>query len=223
MRSVLAVGLSVLAAGASAQERVVPSKGVFLVAEGEIDGGPFYQSVVLLLTHDAEGTLGVILNRRTKIPLSEVRPDLAADEPEPRLYFGGPVGLEGLLVLFRSDTAVEDAQWVMDDLYYSGSPAVLEALLEDEERKDEPRLFIGHSGWAPGQLESELRRGSWDVVRADVASVFGPDSESLWERLTMSDRIYARSRRLAPHGSPWVQRRAPENTVSGAPLPASRP
>jgi hypothetical protein len=81
---------------------VVPAPGVFLVAKPSIDGGPFRQSVVLLLAHGGEGTLGVIVNRATDIPLSKVLSELDADAmgdpPEPR-----PRGLDGLVFLFKSD------------------------------------------------------------------------------------------------------------------------
>ncbi len=192
MRPLVVLVLIALATGASAQERVMPARGVFLVAEPSIEGGPFYESVVLVLAHGKEGTLGLILNRRTRIPFSEVMPELDVGELSQELYFGGPVGLEGLLVLFRSETPPDDAETVMEGVYYSGDRNVLEKLLKGEEPSDEFRLFIGHSGWAAGQLDAELLRGSWDVLRADVSTVFRTEPESLWELLSMSGRIFAR-------------------------------
>ena len=177
MRALVALALAALAAGASAQERVRPTTGVFLVARDEIRGGPFHESVVLLLDHGDEGTLGLILNRTTRMPLSEVVPDLEAGDPPRKLYFGGPVGLEGLLVLFRSKAPPDGVETVMDDIHYSGDRDVLEGLLKGEQQSDELRLFVGHSGWGAGQLDGELLRGSWDVVRADGAAVFPSDLE----------------------------------------------
>jgi putative transcriptional regulator len=186
-----------LAAGASAQEPLEPAKGVFLVARPMIEAGPFFQSVVLLLSHGEEGTLGVILNRATRVSLSEALPDLDLDAPSHTLYFGGPVALEGLLVLFRSVVPPENAQAVMEDVHFSGDPNVLEKLVKEDLQSDELRIFIGHSGWAPGQLDAELLRGVWDVMRADAFTVFQTEPELLWRYLTMSDRTYARAPRAS--------------------------
>jgi putative transcriptional regulator len=199
MRSLVALALVTLAPGVSAPEDLDPAPGVFLVAESTVEGGPFYESVVLVLSHDAEGTLGVIVNRATRMPLSEALPDLDVGETSHKLYFGGPVALEGLLMLFRSEAPPENVETVMDGVYYSGERSVLEKLLEQEMRSDELRLFIGHSGWSPGQLEAELRRGTWYVRRADPATVFHADPERIWEDLSMSGRTYARSPRPPRH------------------------
>jgi putative transcriptional regulator len=195
MRPLFVLVLVTLASGASAQGDVKPAPGVFLVAEPAVEGGPFYESVVLLLSHDEDGTLGVIVNRVTRMPLSEALPDLDAGEPSPPLYFGGPVGLEGLLILFRSDVPPPNADAVMEDVYYSGDRNVLEELIKEKKQGGEVRLFVGHSGWAAGQLDAELRRGTWHVRRADASTVFHPEPERLWEDLSMSGRTYARSSR----------------------------
>ena len=189
--------LVVLAAGANAQEPVKPAKGVFLVARPTIDGGPFFESVVLLLSHGEDGTLGLILNRATRVSLSEALPGLDEGANPHTLYFGGPVALEGLLVLFRSVVPPENAEAVMEDVHFSGDRDVLAKLVSEDRQTDELRIFIGHSGWAPGQLDAELLRGAWDVMRADAFTVFQTEPELLWEHLTMSGRTYARAPRAS--------------------------
>ena len=189
--------LFVLLPGSSArgQKKVAPAKGVFLVAKSEIEGGPFYQSVVLLIAHGDEGTLGLIVNRTTDIPLSEALPELGRATSH-ELYFGGPVALSGLLFLFRSAEQpehVDEADHVMEDVYYSGDRVLLEELMKVDKNRDELHLFIGHSGWAPGQLDAELVRGSWDVVRADAFTVFGKDPATMWDELSKDNRVIARS------------------------------
>ena len=202
MTSPVLVALSIVILGARATEKetVAPAQGVFLVSKSEIEGGPFYQSVVLLLAHSDKGTLGLIVNRLTEIPLAEALPGLGG-ETSHELYFGGPVELSGLLYLFRSDKPQEDAEHVMGNVYYSGDRKLLEELMEPEkkptENKVELHLFIGHSGWAPGQLDAELVRGSWDVVRADAFTVFGKDPATMWDELSKDSRVIARSSR------PW--------------------
>lgn len=201
----VAVALSIVLLGARApgppgQDKLAPAQGSFLVSKGEIEGGPFYQSVVLLLAHSDKGTLGLIVNRKTEIPLREALPGLAR-ETSHELYFGGPVELSGLLYLFRSGEPQEDADHVMGNVYYSGDRELLEELMESDKtpalKNDELHLFVGHSGWAPGQLDGELVRGSWDVVRADAFTVFGKDPATMWDELSKDNRVIARSSR------PW--------------------
>ena len=194
MRALL-IGLALIAglpSASSAQSRVRPAKGVFLVAKRSIDRGPFFHSVVLLLSHGEGGTLGLIVNRATEVPLSEALPDLGDEGGSHELYFGGPVGLEGLLFLFRSDDAPESAEGVMENVYFSGDRDILDEIMEVEKGPDELRLFLGHAGWAPRQLDNELLRGDWDVVRADAFTVFGKDPNTMWEELSKDGRVTAR-------------------------------
>ena len=163
---------------------VAPAPGVFLVAKPSIDGGPFWHSVVLLLAHDEQGTLGVIVNRATEIPLSKVLSELDADETgDPALNFGGPVALDGLVFVFKSDDPPEDVRSVMGDVYYSGDRKLLETLLKKKEGRDRLKLYLGHSGWSPGQLQGEILRGSWILVPADAFTVFQKSPEAIWPEL----------------------------------------
>ena len=178
--------LLILSALALAQppRAVAPAPGVFLVAKPSIDGGPFRQSVVLLLAHGGEGTLGVIINRATEIPLSRVLSELDADETgDPSLNFGGPVALDGLMFLFESDDPPADAKIVMSDVYFSGDRDLLETLLKKKEGRDRVKLYLGHAGWAPGQLQGEIARGSWTLIPADAFTVFQKSPEAIWPEL----------------------------------------
>jgi putative transcriptional regulator len=178
----------VFATAASVQPApaVAPAPGVFLVAKPSIDGGPFHQSVVLLLAHGAEGTLGVIVNRATEIPLSTVLEGLegldASERGDPPVNFGGPVALDGLMFLFQSDAPPENGKGVMDGVYFSGERKVLEKLLKKKETR--LKLYLGHAGWGPGQLQGEIVRGSWTLVRADAFTVFQKSPEAIWPELS---------------------------------------
>jgi putative transcriptional regulator len=163
---------------------VLPAPGVFLVAKPSIDGGPFRHSVVLLLAHGDEGTLGIIVNRATEIPLSTVLAELDADETgDPALNFGGPVALDGLMFLFKSDDPPADVSSVMGGVYYSGDRKLLEKLLKRKEGRDRLKLYLGHAGWSPGQLQGEILRGSWTLVPADAFTVFQKSPDAIWPEL----------------------------------------
>ncbi|MEE8349676.1 MAG: YqgE/AlgH family protein [Acidobacteriota bacterium] len=167
------------------QKSVTPEKGVFLVASSDLTDPNFRHSVVLLLSHGEDGTLGLILNRVLPIPLSEVLPDVEGSDRESKgLFFGGPVGLNGLLFLIRSDTLPELATQVMEEVYFSGDRELLQELLQQDQDSHTLRVYVGRAGWAPGQLAEEIAEGSWGLVQGDPETVFEKDSDDIWRDLT---------------------------------------
>jgi putative transcriptional regulator len=163
---------------------LAPEKGIFLVAKPDMQDPRFQRTVVLLLAHSDKGTLGVIINRPTEILLSRVLPDLqvpAADEHA--LFFGGPVGMDMLIFLMRSNAPPKHGSHVMTDVYYSADRETLEELLKKQKDKHELRMYLGHSGWAPGQLAAEIARGDWLLARASSVTVFQKDLHTIWPEL----------------------------------------
>ena len=161
-------------------QAVQPGKGVFLVAKQGMLDPRFRRSVVLLVAHGPAGTLGVIVNRVTDVSLEDVQPQLEKPGGKARLYYGGPVGLDTLMFLIRSEEPLEETTNVMGDVYFGGDKTTLERLLEEERGSHQLRLFVGHSGWAPGQLDSELDRGDWRLFRANAFTVFEKRLDSIW-------------------------------------------
>ena len=105
-------------------------KGVLLVASPSLDDPNFRESVVLVVEHGPEGTVGLILNRSTKVLLSEVLPDLTVLKGTSyRLFAGGPVEPTGLLLLFRLKEPPSDARSVFDGVYVGGTLKVLERII----------------------------------------------------------------------------------------------
>jgi putative transcriptional regulator len=163
---------------------LTPQKGVFLVAKPGMVDPRFQRTVVLLLAHSDKGTLGLIINRPTEVPLSRVLPDLEAPDAERHaLFFGGPVGMDMLIFLLRGAAPPEHARHVMTDVYYSADRDTLEQLLVKRKARSELRMYIGHSGWGPGQLGAEIARGDWLLVRADSETVFEKDLQTIWPQL----------------------------------------
>ena len=180
--SALMVSASVLSdQWAPVQEEIEPSKGVFLVANPGLPDPRFRRTVVLLLAHGEDGTMGLIVNKATDIPVSEVLPGLDGSRHKSHvLFFGGPVALNGIIFLTRSGTPPKGTSHVMEDVYFSGDRKVLQHLLGEKKCADELRLYGGHSGWAPGQLDSEIERGNWRLVRADAYTVFERNPNTAW-------------------------------------------
>jgi len=161
-----------------------PEGGMFLVARRALEDSHFGQSVVYLVEHGEDGTLGLIVNRASDISLSEAVPDLEDEQATAHaLYYGGPVGLPMILMLVRSESPTEGMEHVADDVYISSDRRVLDELLATKKPSSKVRFYIGHSGWAAGQLDFELKRDSWHVMPADTDAIFSGNTDSLWNRL----------------------------------------
>jgi len=166
------------------QQALVPEKGIFLVATAGMQDPRFRRSVVLLLEHGENGTLGLIVNKVTEISLPQVLPDLKESAQESNLlFFGGPVGLDGILFLTRNAEPPERAEHVMEDVYYSGDRDLLKEFLKQNKGAGELRVFLGNSGWSPGQLAAEIAEGAWRLVRGDSDTLFERDLDDLWPDL----------------------------------------
>ena len=133
-------------------------KGVFLIAKPALRDPNFRQTVVLLCEHGPEGALGVVVNRPTEMNITEVLPQVPVIEGQAhRVFAGGPVQTNSLLILYRLPQEVEGTHPVLDGVYLGGNMETLERILESPPRHETFRAFMGYSGWAPGQLETELK------------------------------------------------------------------
>jgi putative transcriptional regulator len=161
-----------------------PMKSILLVARKNLPDPYFRDSVVLVTRSGGLAPVGVIVNRPTDVPLSRVFSDIerlrSRDET---LYFGGPVMPEQLVVVFRASDPPSAAIEVLEGVYMSLSGELLRELLGRENPVDGLRVFAGHAGWAPGQLESEIARGDWHLVTADARMVLEMKPERLWQEL----------------------------------------
>lgn len=173
-----------LAAGppAAAQQRDPPN-GVFLVAKPGLLDPNFRQTVVLVTQAPDFSTVGVILNRPTRLTLQQILPEeFPSSGYRDPVFFGGPVMREALVAVFLADTApAAPAFHVLKDVYLTMHPDNLRLLLADGARRF--RLYAGFAGWAPRQLESEFQREGWYVLPADVETIFRSDMEGVWQEL----------------------------------------
>jgi putative transcriptional regulator len=166
-----------------AEQEFAPSsvkKGVLLVASPSLADLNFTQTVLLILEHGRSGTIGLILNRPTEVLVSEVLRDLPMlKQTSHRLFSGGPVERTQLVLLFRLRQIVPDARHIVNGIYV-GTPRVLERVIGSPESNEAFRAFAGFAGWAPGQLEYEMRQGSWGVLSSSAFDIFSKDSKTLW-------------------------------------------
>lgn len=168
---------------------------IFLVAGRELMDPNFHQAVVLVTrSAGSAGPMGVVINRPTDMDLSKALSNLKGIEKvDGKVFFGGPVARGVVVFLFRSAEPRKDAVAVMDGVYMSFDRDLLAELLARDKPMDGLRVYAGHAGWAPGQLESEVARGFWTSARADARSIFDAKPESLWPELQRrAARITAR-------------------------------
>jgi putative transcriptional regulator len=170
--------------------------GLFLYAAPGVKDSRFAESVVLLVQHGPEGSMGLVVNRPTDMPLHEALVKVeGARGSGLRVYWGGPVQPEAILALVRSSSPSPGAQTVLADVHLTGDLADVRAALSGEDPAGRLRVFTGCAGWTAGQLPAEVRAGVWVLDQADAASVFTPDPSTLWLRIhDILKRLEARDR-----------------------------
>ena len=188
----LAAGLCVLVGASAAPEgrevaQLRPgalrelATGKVLIASRALGDPNFVQTVVLLADHNEQGSMGVVINRRSEIPVSSVFPHLARTW-KAAIFIGGPVAPTGILALLRASTPPPDSRPVVADLHVITTREPLETLVRQGPGLTHFRLYAGYAGWGPGQLERETAQGAWHVLSADPAIAFDSDPPTLWDR-----------------------------------------
>lgn len=161
------------------------SKGKFLVASRSIGDQRFAETVILLVDYGSHGAVGIIINRPTKVGISEALPHITElKDRKERLYFGGPVEADKMLMLVRSADKPGDSLHVFSDIYVSSNADLLRGIINEKAAAESFRVFAGYAGWAPGQLETELSAGAWEVKDASPDKVFDKNPADLWQTLT---------------------------------------
>jgi putative transcriptional regulator len=154
--------------------------GHLLVASRYLRDPNFVRSVVLMIHHDHEGAVGVVINRPSQRTIREVW-ELKGFDPcdrDDRIFVGGPV--EGPLVAVHVQEPFSERE-ILPGLYCSMHRDAVDLIVR---KREEPlRLYSGHAGWGSGQLEGELEAGGWLYTRATKEDVFA-DYDSIWKSVT---------------------------------------
>ena len=163
-------------------------KGTFLVATKKLSGSSFSKTVILLTHYSNRGATGIAINRPANMRLNEAYPDIEElKDNKSELYLGGPVRGDALFILTQTKNPQEGMRNIADDLYFApGIKAFGKGSGNESGLSEQTRAYAGYSGWAPGQLENEIRRGDWLVVQSKLDIVFDQDIGSIWKTLTKS-------------------------------------
>lgn len=160
------------------------SKGRFLVASRQLLDSQFSKTVVLLLQYGRQGAMGLVINQPTEMKLSTLLPEIEGlQQRSDPIYHGGPVAQQQLMLLIRTTSPPEGSHHVFKDIYISSSQKVIKRMIEDPASKERFRVYAGYAGWAPGQLDMEVSRGGWHILRADPETVFDKSSPDIWPEL----------------------------------------
>jgi putative transcriptional regulator len=160
-----------------------------LIAAPPLGDPNFERSVVLLASHDEEGAFGWVLNGRMLMSVSELL--LRADVTERRIKvpglvrFGGPVSQDQIWLVYPEAERLAgiDGQFdVAGGIVATASRTVLERIANGAAAIPRILGFAGYAGWGSGQLEGEIRVGSWLPSDVDPSLVFEEPVEELWER-----------------------------------------
>ena len=180
------------------------AQGKIIITPRDSPDPHFSNSVILLARYGPTGALGLMLHYKSDLTIQKALAGLkGAEKRTDTVFVGGPVELPVVLALVRSKSAPEGAGLVTGDLYLMTSKQSIGAALTEGRPASDLRIFIGYSGWAPGQLEREVQRRGWYIFNYDESLVFDEHPDTLWNRL-----IEKTERRIAllPLLDPWRNR-----------------
>ena len=167
--------------------------GELLVASPEMRDPRFARTVIYMVSHDASGAQGFVVNR----PLGEIllaklleqmRMDGSAASGKVRLNGGGPVESLRIFALHTSDYTSPHSAVVKDGVSVTSDPSILLAVAAGKGPR-RLRLVLGYAGWAPGQLEAEMEAGAWIRAAADESLLFDEDHDKKWDKAQARQKI----------------------------------
>jgi putative transcriptional regulator len=160
------------------------AQGKILIMQRDAPDPLFAHSVILLARFDKTGVLGLMIHYRSNLTIQRALAGIkGAEKRTDPLFVGGPVEMQGVLGLLRSDSPPKEASPVAGKLYLVSSKQGIGTALSEQRKASEFRIFIGYTGWGPGQLEREVSLGGWYIFNYDESLVFDEHPETLWMRL----------------------------------------
>jgi len=164
-----------------------PIAPCLLVASPLLLDPNFLHTVVLLIEHDEQGAMGVILNRPLPLTLSKICEEsqlIFGGDPELTAWRGGPVEPQRGIILVRGGLPSEEDTVLDFTEFVSFRKDLLESLLVDGSATY--RLFLGYSGWGSGQLDAEMEQGAWARLPLHPEWLLTADPKGLWQKAIQS-------------------------------------
>ena len=161
---------------------LLPAQGSILISEPFLQDAYFQRSVVLLVEHNTQGSMGFVLNKKTDLIVNTFFPE-REEYPEIPIYLGGPVSANRLFFIHSlGDLIVPDSVKIKDRLYFDGDFEALKRYIQNGHSiEGKVKFFLGYSGWTEGQLGNEINKNSWVVSHVAKENVLLADGESFWK------------------------------------------
>ncbi len=158
--------------------------GKLLISVPSIEDKRFEKSVILMCGHDANGAIGLVVNKLSaavtfKSLLRQLNIDTAHAPNYVKIHSGGPVETGRGFILHSSDFYHQTTVKITNQIYLTATKDILEAIAN----KNGPEKFIlalGYSGWISGQIEREMQTNSWVQAHATPEIIFEKDLEEMW-------------------------------------------
>lgn len=160
--------------------KLTPEAGKILISEPFMLDPNFRRSVVFLVEHGEDGTVGFVLNQATELSVSDVMERFPFFDS--KLYLGGPVETDTLHYIHTLGDVLEGSRLISNSIYWGGDFDTLKTMINEGIAKPEAvRFFLGYSGWSPGQLDEELQQNSWIVSNANSERIFDDQYKDFWK------------------------------------------
>ena len=178
--AVACAGIDITAA--ADQDRFIT--GQLLVATPEMKDPRFAETVIYMVKHDADGAFGLVINRpMAKGSFEDLLKGFGTEindaKGEVVIHYGGPVSNEQGFVLHSDDITIESSMKVANGIAMTADVKIIEAMARGKGPR-QSLVMLGYAGWAPGQLEMELKADSWFVIPGDKSLVFDKDADEKW-------------------------------------------
>lgn len=160
---------------------VRPSKGKILISEPFLDDSTFGRSVILLVDHTDEGSMGLIINKQLPLMVNDIINEFKYLEDIP-LYKGGPIGTDTLFYL-HTLSDVPGALPILNGLYLNGDfNAIKKYVLQGNAIDGHIRFFLGYSGWESDQLRREIKENTWMISKEKRDYLLSKDTKEMWKK-----------------------------------------
>lgn len=154
-------------------------EGNILISDPFLRDPNFSRTVILIVKHNDEGSLGFVLNDKSKFTISEVVDNFP--DFETNIFLGGPVGIESLFFIHTRNDIISEGIEVINGLYWGGNFDELKnAISENKIQKEELIFFVGYSGWDKEQLDREIKEKSWIIADITTEEVMLQTGKYLW-------------------------------------------
>lgn len=163
-------------------EDKIPEKGKILISEPFLPDSFFNRTIVYLADHNAEGSVGFILNKKLEIKVCDAISGFEGWNEY--LSMGGPVAPDTLHYLHNLGDEIPKSVWVDENIFWGGDISYIRKMIKAGKLNNRQiRFFLGYSGWSAGQLEKELKENSWVIAKVKTDIVLNSQEENSWKRV----------------------------------------